>query len=189
MPQRARMGQMQGTTRRRQIAWSTIVVAAALGIGLLLFGGPDRGASVSGAASSGGPVPHVSMADFGGARFSLADYRGKPLVLNFWASWCPFCVAEMPDFQRVHEALRDRVAFLGVNLRDNRDAAEDLARKTSVTYRLAGDPQGSVYGAFGGTGMPTTVFIDAHGRVVEMVTGQLTRHALTQKIMKNLGVK
>lgn len=189
MPRRPSSEQRRRAARRVRLAASALVVAAALGVGFLLFGGSGDGVSVSGTAAGGRPVPHVSLTDFDGARFDLADYRGKPVVLNFWASWCPFCVAEMPDFQRVHQELGDRVAFVGVNLRDNGSAAQALAGKTGVTYRLAADPNGRVYSSFKGTGMPTTVFIDAHGRLVDLVTGQLTRQALTQKIAHDLGVR
>jgi cytochrome c biogenesis protein CcmG/thiol:disulfide interchange protein DsbE len=143
---------------------------------------PEDAATVEGEASAGASAPSVEMVGFGGETIALADYAGTPVVLNFWASWCPFCVAEMPDFEDVSNAHADQVVFVGVNLQDDAGAADGLAIETGVTYQLARDPQGVVYSAFGGIGMPTTVFIDADGVVRDVVTGQLSSEDLESKI-------
>ena len=94
----------------------------------------------------------------------------------------------MPEFQRVHQRLGDRVAFLGVNQRDQAQAAEQLARRTSVTYPLAVDPAGRAFDAFGGLGMPTTVLIRADGTVADIFAGQLDETLLRERIRRALGV-
>jgi cytochrome c biogenesis protein CcmG/thiol:disulfide interchange protein DsbE len=156
----------------------------------VLARGPERTSDVSveGRAAPGGTSPAVSLVDFEGKPLSLADYNGTPVVLNFWASWCPNCVAEMPDFEKVHQELKGEVAFIGVDQRDDRRAAEDLAHETGVTYRLAEDPDGRVFDAFGGVGMPTTAFIDGDGNVVDVVTGQLNEELLREYIDRSFGV-
>jgi cytochrome c biogenesis protein CcmG, thiol:disulfide interchange protein DsbE len=111
------------------------------------------------------------------------------VVINFWASWCPSCVAEMPDFEKVHQDLKDEVVFIGIDQRDDRNAAEALAQQTGVTYRLAEDPDGRVFDAFGGVGMPTTAFIDADGNVVDVVTGQLSEELLREYLDRSFGVE
>ncbi len=135
-----------------------------------------------GGTGPGRPAPAIELTDFEGKTFSLADYRGRPVVVNFWASWCPSCVAEMPDFERVHASLGDRVAFVGINHSDNRSTAERLARETGVTYRLVEDPDGRAFRAFGGLGMPATAFVDAEGEIVEVVVGQLSAAQLEDYI-------
>ena len=132
--------------------------------------------------TAGELIKRFEMVGFNGETVALADFTGTAVVLNFWASWCPFCVAEMPDFEDVSNAHADQVAFIGVNLQDDAGAADSLAIETGVTYQLARDPQGVVYSAFGGIGMPTTVFIDAEGIVRDVVTGQLSRADLEAKI-------
>ncbi len=174
----------QRKARNRRFAW---IGAGVLGVALLvgfLFTSPtpEGAAVVEGKASTGTTAPSVEMVGFDGETVALADYSGTPVVLNFWASWCPFCIAEMPDFEAVSNAHADQVAFIGVNLQDDAGAADSLAHETGVTYQLTRDPQGVVYSAFGGIGMPTTVFIDADGVVREVVTGQLSREALEAKI-------
>lgn len=139
-------------------------------------------------------APRLNLIDFDGRPLTLAEYRGRPVVMNFWASLCPFCAAEMPDFERVHRALGDRVVFLGIDQCERCQggtlaAAKVLARETGVTYRLAEDPTGSTFVAFGGTSMPTTIFIDGRGRVVQRIGGMLSETQLRGYIHRYLGVR
>jgi len=170
----------------RRVMWAvvTTVVVGLIVLLALVRPTPEGAAIASGQASSGEPAPAVEMTDFDGKQVILSSYAdaGTPIVLNFWASWCPFCLAEMPDFERVSQATAGRVAFIGVNLQDDQALAKELAEETGVTYLLARDPQGVVYAAFGGIGMPTTVFVDASGIVREVVTGQMSESQLRSKI-------
>jgi cytochrome c biogenesis protein CcmG/thiol:disulfide interchange protein DsbE len=167
-----------------------VSAAAALVVAGRLVGQPSTtaGVVVEGVAVVGRPAPRVELPGLRGGRVRLADLRGRPVVLNFWASWCPPCLAEMPEFQRVHRRLGDRVAFLGVNQRDQAQAAEELARSTGVTYPLAADTAGRSFDAFGGLGMPTTVLIGADGTVADIFAGQLDEPLLRERIRRFLGV-
>jgi len=83
------------------------------------------------------------------------DLRGRPLVLNVWASWCVPCRKEMPAFQSVYLRARGAVGFLGVDYLDEADAARRLAADTGVTYPLAADPKGTEVAKLGVTALPT----------------------------------
>ena len=109
-------------------------------------------------------------------------------MINFFASWCPNCIAEMPEFERVHAILGDRVAFLGVSQSDARSASIDLANETGITYETAIDEQGAFFRAFGGLGMPTTVFIRPGGEIAEVWVGALNAQALRGLIADHLGI-
>lgn len=178
----------QRRTSATLVTWA-VVVAVGLAVAAALAFATRESGNQAGAGAPGGSAPDVVLTDFkDGRRFTLAEYRGEPLVLNFWASWCPPCVAEMPDIEKVHQDLKDEVVFVGVNQRDSHDAAARLVKETGVTYRLASDPDGKVFDAFGAAGMPLTVFIDEDGRVQETIAGQLSEDLLRDFIRRHLGV-
>lgn len=137
----------------------------------------------------GGPAPAFELENVrpGRALVSLATAQGKPVVLNFWASWCVPCRREMPSFQAVHEATKERVSFLGVNHQDQRGPALELLAETGVRYPSGYDPQGKVAFAYGLYGMPTTIFISADGQVLERRTGELSRAELEATITRLFG--
>jgi len=119
----------------------------------------------------------------GGPGFSLPDdLAGRPLVVNFWASWCTPCRKEMPVLQALSQQLRGRVDFLGVDYLDQAGAARRLAAETGVTYRLAADPRGRAGAELGITGLPTTLFIDAGGVLVGRRVGELDARRLREAI-------
>jgi peroxiredoxin len=178
-------GRLPRTRTTRWIGLGLVAVVGAVALELTLSRAPKGDVTVSGAVALGQPAPDITMTDFEGERFELSDYEGKPLVVNFWASWCPNCVAEMPEFENVHQATAGEIGFLGINQSDARGPAEDLARATGVTYRLAVDPQGEIFQVFGAPGMPATVLIDAWGNVVDVVVGQLSKDALTEYIERS----
>ncbi|MDJ0497945.1 MAG: TlpA disulfide reductase family protein [Acidimicrobiia bacterium] len=168
-------------TRMTILAGVLALVAAACSGG----SGPVAGAAgnVVTEASQGNPVPAATFETFAGATGSLADYAGRPVVVNFWASWCPSCVAEMSAaFLPAQEQLGERVAFLGMNIQDERTRALELVQETGVLFDLAEDPEGALYTALGGLGMPFTVFVSADGQVLDAHNGPLTESQLVDKI-------
>src|SRR5205807_4097898 len=104
---------------------------------------------------------------------SLQALRGKPVVINFWASWCLPCRREMPAFQAAHEALGGKVAFVGIDNKDFQKDALDLVRTTGIRYPSGFDPDGSVASRYGLVGLPTTVFVSADGRLLERRVGEV----------------
>jgi thiol-disulfide isomerase/thioredoxin len=140
---------------------------------------PDEAPAASDAVDAS-----LEMLDGGTA--SLADYRGRPLVVNFFASWCAPCLAEMPGFEQVHQDLADDVGFLGVNLQDPAENGRLVVEHTGVSYDIARDPDGSLFVQLGGFAMPTTVFIDKTGVIVDLHSGELTADALRARIAEVL---
>ncbi len=134
------------------------------------------------------PVPDVRFRYFDGSEGTLADFAGTPTVINFWASWCPPCITEMPAFEAVHIELTPQVAFLGFNVGDDPGEARELAERTGVTYPLAEDPDSTIFQNFGGFGMPTTVFVDRQGMIVHMISSRLRAQDLRGLIAEHLGV-
>lgn len=138
------------------------------------------------AEAAGPPVPERPFETFDGEELSLADLTGTPLVVNFWASWCPPCVAEMPDLERVHVDLADEVRFIGLNTQDSLQQAQALVTQTGVTYDLGLDPEGALFSDFEVVAMPTTFFVDDAGVIVHRHAGLLTEQQLRDLIDEHL---
>ena len=139
--------------------------------------------------NSGTPAPATSFALFDGTQASLASFAGRPVVVNFWASWCPSCVAEMSAaFRPVQEQLGDSVTFVGMNIQDDRALALELLTDTGVQWVSAEDPDGDLYLALGGISMPFTVFISPSGEVLDKHNGPLNEAQLRDRISDVLGV-
>ena len=119
---------------------------------------------------------------------SLADFAGRPLVINFWASWCPPCITEMPEFERVYQDYQDQVAFLGVNVQDEPAEALELAMTTGVSYPLALDPEADIQLGLRILSTPATLFISPSGEVLASWLGVLDEAALASRIQDNFAV-
>lgn len=133
-------------------------------------------------------VPEFELTTLDGEPFQLTSIVGTPTVLNFFATWCAPCRAELPEFQAVSQELVDDVAFLGVNTRETDiDGARALIDETGVTFPVAVGDDGDLFEIIGGLGMPTTAFIDAEGVIVEVHTGALDDDSLRDKIDTNFG--
>jgi len=177
----------------RRARWATLITAVALVAAACTSAGgdatPDQGETAPEATSAtrqepaGPPAPSTPFVLFDGSAASFAYYKGTPLVVNFWASWCPSCVAEMSAaFLPAQQRLGEQVAFVGLNIQDERAKAEELVAETGVLFDLAEDADGALYVELGGLGMPFTVFINADGEVVDEHNGPLTEGQLVEKI-------
>lgn len=114
---------------------------------------------------------------------SLADYKGKKVILNFWASWCPPCVYEMPEFQAFHEEVdEEEMILLAVNLtdgqRETRKMADDFLVEHNLSLNVLYDTTGSAFFAFKVDSIPQTFFIDEEGMVQFVIMGMTDRETL-----------
>ena len=150
--------------------WIVIMTAAAL-VGLLSYGVASQQAdtSIDEAVLAGKRVeaPDRGLAQLGEMqRSSLAAYRGKVVVLNFWASWCKPCTDELPLLQRTHERIAGRRALvLGVNYKDLSSKALGFVSRFGLTYPSLRDPQGEYAEDYSARVFPETFVIDRRGRV------------------------
>ncbi len=137
----------------------------------------------------GRPAPDFALAN---ARapdrvVRLSDFRGRPVVLNWFATWCGPCRAEIPDFQAAYEALGGEVVFLGVNLEQSADEAIGMLDEFGATYPALLDAEGAIALHYRLPGMPTTFFIDADGVVRAWGAGLIVEETLVSELAK-LGV-
>jgi thiol-disulfide isomerase/thioredoxin len=128
-----------------------------------------------------GTVLDASFTKFDGTTASVRDFRGKPVVINFFSSTCIPCQAEMPDFERVHRDLGDAVTFLGLDVQDTVDDGKAFAATVGVTWVLGREPTAQILqGQLRSQGLPTTVVLDKDGRIVFINTGQV--HDLAKQL-------
>jgi len=133
-----------------------------------------------------GDAVDFSYVTFEGEELNFAEFADGPVVLNFFASWCPTCIAELPDFEAVSQQLDGDVTFLGLATQDRAEASDELIENTGVTFDVGRDPDGAIFSIFQGLGMPTTVFINADGTVADVHTGVLNFESLTDAINEEL---
>jgi len=115
-------------------------------------------------------------------RVSLAELLGKPIVLNFWASWCIPCRHEAPRLVASASAHRGAVIFLGIDVKDFSSDARKFLRRFQVNYVSVRDGGSRLYDNYGLTGLPETYFIDRRGRIVAHVIGEISRAQLEDGI-------
>jgi thiol-disulfide isomerase/thioredoxin len=149
----------------------------------------DRLSKVPGTTRLTGAAKTFSLDDVRPGRpvVSLEALRGKPVVLNFFGSWCPPCVREMPALEAMSQRYRGRVQFVGVTFNDARDAARSLLERSGVTYPAAFDAKSDLAYDYGIRGMPTTLFIDPQGNLVEGKKGEFSEVQLRTTIDRLFG--
>jgi len=125
------------------------------------------------ALRSGTPAPTFRLASLGGGDVDLGALRGRIVVVNFWATWCPPCVDEMPSLEKLHRALGpEGLVILGVSVDEDEAALRAFVARTGVTFPVLRDPGGRVAAhAYRTTGWPETFVIDPSGRLRESFVG------------------
>jgi thiol-disulfide isomerase/thioredoxin len=112
----------------------------------------------------------------------VAAQEGTPMVVNFWASWCPPCKEETPDLVDAHHRWGDRVQFIGVDLSDDRDSAAAFMADHGVAYPSVFDPTNAIAVSYGLFSPPATVFYDAAGNRMATIQGQISPKDLETNI-------
>jgi cytochrome c biogenesis protein CcmG, thiol:disulfide interchange protein DsbE len=122
------------------------------------------------------PAPEFRLTAYGGGEISLAALKGKPVVLNFWASWCyPACYEEAPLLEATWRKFKDQgLMVVGVDIQDKEANAQEFIRRFGFTFPNVPDPGSKVAIDFGVYGVPETFFVDRHGRIAYKHVGALT---------------
>lgn len=132
-------------------------------------------------------APDFTVVDYDGNKVKLSDYKGKPVVLNFWATWCYYCKVEMPDFNEAYKNYPD-VQFLMVNATGTNgetvESAKAYVEQEKYEFPVLFDTMYEANQAYRLSSFPMTVFIDAEGNIVSSRVGMLTKEALENEIKK-----
>jgi peroxiredoxin len=167
-----------------------IAVAVALGIGQ--NAGPGRPGPITvgpGQLAKGQPPPDFTASTFDGKTLTLSSLKGKPVLINFFASWCTSCRAEMPAIEAAYQAHKDQgFTVVGVNTLESGDGVA-FYREMGVTFPAVFDPgiPGKIGKAYGVTqGLPASIFLDRSGKVDLIQFGGVTRGFVEQELQKLL---
>jgi len=120
---------------------------------------------------TGGPPAPLSLRDLDGKVHDLATYRGKVVLVNFWATWCEPCVTEMPSLQRVRERFAPRFEVLGVNYQESPARIQAFIDKSGITFPIVRDTDGAVAKAWGVRIFPASYLVDRAGHVKHVLIG------------------
>lgn len=133
------------------------------------------------------PAPDFTARLFDGGSFRLSDHRGKPVLINFYASWCLSCGGEVEDVDKVYKELgKERAVFVGVAIQDTETKARQFVKKHKMTYPAGIDDSGAIRKAYGIYGMPVSFFVDKNGVIARIYAGGMSEEIIRHELDKLL---
>jgi len=187
MPERtwkAAFGEVGRSAARHKLA-SAIIAVAVVGsfAGIAWAGtGSAKIASPADKPAAAFSVPVLGPSGVGTSRVSLGSYAGKPLIVNFFASWCPPCKQETPLLARFYHAEHGKIALVGLDENDSLANALKFTSHEGVSYPVGWDPGILAASAYGVSGLPQTFFLDARHRIVLRIYGAVTTADLSKGV-------
>lgn len=166
----------------KNIIFLAVVILVAGGlIGFFLV---QRGIVNVPSPQQGKSAPELSLNDYSGKAVKLSDFAGKPLVLNAWAVWCPFCRKELVDFVAAQKEFGENVVIVAIDRAESREVAKKYSDELGVTDDLIFllDPSDSFYRSIGGFSMPETLFVDKNGNIVQHKRGPMDLDEIKSRI-------
>ncbi|MBI2657328.1 redoxin domain-containing protein [Candidatus Woesearchaeota archaeon] len=167
---------------------SIIILFLAIGAAILALYFVRNGVSSSQeiAPRLGFYAPNFNTVYLNGSEFELYELRGKPVILNFWATWCPPCVREMPNLQDFYDRHKDEVVVIGVNLGEKNRTIQNFIKRINVTFPIVLDKDKEIEKYYNLIIRPTTYFIDEKGLIVDKKLGELKKEELEERGRKLL---
>ncbi len=179
--------QRKAEQRRAAAARSRLITLISVGliaVGLLIV------LLTSKPTVSDGTAPNFSAQTVDGKTVSLADHRGEVVMLNFWATWCPPCKAEMPVLQNAYERHKDDgFTIIGVNNMEKLSTVQRFVQSARLSFPIAMDEHGVVQRTFGIMGYPTSIFVGPNGKIYATHSGALRADQLEQYIAQGLAMR
>ena len=173
---------------RSKKAWRALLLPALAGMAIGILAWVMAGYMISALLQSAPPLPDLVLETPEGVVTPMSSYQGRPVVVNLWATWCPPCRREMPIFAHAQQAWPE-VSFLLVNQGDDRALVNDYLERAGLELRdVLLDPGSRTMQESGARVLPTTLFFDPEGRLVDTHVGELTRAGLADRLQRRLGV-
>jgi thiol-disulfide isomerase/thioredoxin len=168
-----------------------VIAAAATAVTMITVGTSSRSVSVSGAhARVGGTAPAFTSWDLSGKRVSLADFKGHPVLITFWATWCTACQEELPAMQRIRDRYQaSGLSVLAMNYRETNNARmSEFLSGLHVNLEAVIDPEGTIASAYGvDIGLPISVLLDRKSTVLQIMIGSVPSAALEAAVGQAVG--
>lgn len=123
-----------------------------------------------------------------GTSITLSELQGKPVIINFWATWCGPCVKEMPAFERLKDDFGDKIGIIAVNCGDDAGTVKDFMEENGYTFPVVLDEEYSISMLYPTNSIPYTVVVDAEGKVTHISTGALDADTMYERYKEALGV-
>jgi len=162
------------------------VLALALGGAVLLSAAPAQAPLAANTPYSfdpGTPAPDITLQTVDGRIMSLTDLRGKAVMVNFWATWCPPCRSEMPDMQQLFaERGATDLAIVAINVQEAAELVNQFVTRYGLKFPILMDPSGNAFTAYRVASLPTTYFIDKDGRIASVNVGALSRQGMVKQL-------
>jgi peroxiredoxin len=143
--------------------------------------GPSHGSSAATAPAIGQPAPSFALKDIDGRPVTLAQYKGKPVFINAFATWCPPCKLELPGIVKAYPQYKDRIVFLGIDEQEDAELVMPFLKRFGITYQVLLDP-GSFTEAYQVDSLPWSFFIDSSGVVRKISRGFMTPEQLKDNL-------
>ncbi|MBI3335438.1 MAG: TlpA family protein disulfide reductase, partial [Candidatus Portnoybacteria bacterium] len=119
-------------------------------------------------------APDFILQKLGGGMITLSEFKGKkPVVVDFWASWCPNCRRDMPNLNRFYEKYKDKVEVIGINLQEKESTIQNFINSRGISFPIALDPRGEASRAFGIQYTNTHFLIDINGKLIRTIPGDI----------------
>jgi len=161
--------------RRSSRLFLTVFLVLLVAIPIILISVKEKGSKFVSPLQPGQPAPDFTFPDLDGRKVSLSDFRGKVVLVNIWATWCPPCRDEMPSMQKLYEGFKgEDFEILAVSIDSNgSEAVAPFMRKMNLTFPALLDPRGKIRSLYRITGVPESFIIDKNGILVQRVIGPL----------------
>ncbi len=129
-------------------------------------------------------APDFSLPDYDGNLVSSSDFLGKPLIVNSWTTWCPFCVNELPDFAKVQNEFKDKINIVAINRKESKEISKKFSDNINISDNLIFllDSSDSYYQSIGGFSMPETLYINENGFILLHKRGPITADDMRNSI-------
>jgi len=172
--------------RKSKKSLTLILLMIVVIFGLYFFVGNERSSNEEIAPRLGFYAPNFKTVYLNGSEFELYKLRGKPVVLNFWATWCPPCIREMPDLQAFYDGHKGEVIVIGVNLGEKNRTIQNFIKRINVTFPIVLDKDKEIEKSYNLIIRPTTYFIDEKGVIVDKKLGELKKGEIEERAQKLL---